>query len=205
MPWSISQQEMNKTWLLSTPTAACQSALQAAAREVAPVPRSPAPILPQAAKPHAELTSEKLQVPGLPRGRCRGGGGGATDFGLAGAAGPPQGRTETLQQAPRGELTSAPPQLSTSTDLDPRTSTSAPTQGTAEAPVLALPRPGHSQPIATSQIAQNSRVEALLENVRRPPTFFISEKSDWEGFTFIVMCGSLDLPAGSILSDSKHG
>jgi hypothetical protein len=107
MPRSITRQEMNKTWLLSTPTAAC---LQAATREVAPVPRSPALTLPQAAKPNAELTSEKPQVP-YPR---------------------------------------------------------------------AMPGGGEGSPSLTS------------------------EKSVWGNFTFTDMCGSLDLPASSILMGSNR-
>jgi hypothetical protein len=66
-------QEMNKTWLLSTPTAACPATLHAATREVAPAPISPPLTLPQAAKPNAGLTGGKPQVP-FPRA-MRGGGG----------------------------------------------------------------------------------------------------------------------------------
>jgi hypothetical protein len=196
MPQSISRQEMNKTWLLSTPTAAC---LQAAAREVAPVPRSSALTLPQATKPNTELTSEKPQVPS-PRA-MPGGGEGVTDLAIEGAAGLPQDRTGAWQQAPREELTSALPQLST--DLDPRTSPRAPTQGTAEAPILALPRPSHGPPIAPSQMAQNSMVEAPLEFINRPTISLTSEKRYWGNFTFTDMCGTLDLPAGSTLTDSN--
>jgi hypothetical protein len=147
---------MNKTWLLSTPTAKC---LQVTAREVAPDPRSPALTLPHATKPNAALTSDKQQAPS-PRA-VPGGGEGVTDSAIEGAAGPPQDMTEAWQQAPRGEPTLALPQLST--DLGPRTSPRAPTQGTAEAPILALPHPGHGPPIAPSQMAQNSIVEAPLE------------------------------------------
>ena len=197
MPRSISRQEMNKTWLLSTPTAKC---LQATVREVAPVPRSPTLTLPHETKPNAALTNDKPQAPS-PRA-VPGGGEGVTNSTIESAAGPPQDRTEAWQQAPREEPTSAPPQLST--DLGPRTSPRAPTQGTAEAPILAPTHPGHGPPIAPSQMAQNSIVEAPPELIDRPASSLTSEKRDWGNFTFTDMCGSLDLPAGSILTDSNR-
>ncbi len=88
------------------------------------------------------------------------------------------------------------PQLST--DLDPRTS-----PRTAEAPILALPRPSHGPPIAPSQMAQNSMVEAPLEFTNRPTISLTSEKRYWGNFTFTDMCGTLDLPAGTTLKDSN--